>query len=595
MNQVEPERNLDAIDFQILWSRIVNIADEMAITLVRTAFSHVVRENQDYGCGIYDADGRMMGQSMQCTPGHIGAMPIAVRDMLEKYPADSLVPGDVIITNDLWLGAGHTPDIFITTPVFMADRLLGFASNCAHHIDIGGRMGAPDARQVYEEGIIIPITKLYRAGKVNDDLLELIRRNVRMPEKVIGDLRAQLAANEVAARRLVALVRERGLRDFSDLTTKINAFTEAAMRQAIAAIPDGRYKATVAIPDTTEDGSELSIKVELTVNGGDITVDFSGTSPQVDLPINCVYNITYAYTIFPLKCALHPHIPNNEGCARPIQLKVPAGSILNASFPAACMWRTSTVYSACEAIFEALSQAIPDKIMAPSGSYPLWLSIFRGEHDDGRSFVAHFNAQGGQGARYAKDGVSTTVFPPNVMNTPIEMFEAETPLLCEYKALIPDSGGAGRQRGGSAQKVAWRNSGRTAIVASIIGGRYDHGAKGLAGGRAGANGAIHLNGDRLPGNKQVVLKTDDRLEMTFPGGGGFGDPVERNLEAIISDVRAGVVTLEGAMRDYEGFREAWHQRRIPPLARDRDREGHLQDISLAETNEPGGGDDHEPS
>jgi N-methylhydantoinase B len=560
--------DLGAVDFQILWTRIISIADEMAITLVRTAFSHVVRENQDYGCGIYDADGRMMGQSTQCTPGHIGAMPLVVRHMLEKYPADGLVPGDVMITNDPWLAAGHTPDIFITTPVFMDGKLLGFASNCAHHIDIGGSMGAPDARQVYEEGIIIPITKLYRAGEANDDLFELIHRNVRMPEKVIGDLRAQLAANEVAARRLVALVRERGLEDFSDLTTRIIAFTEDAMRRVISSIPDGSYTAAVAIPDVTEDGSELSIKVELTVAGGDITVDFSGTSPQVDLPLNCVYNITYAYTLFPLKCALHPHIPNNEGCARPIQLKVPSGSILNAEFPAACMWRTSTVYSATEVIFEALAQAIPEKIMAPSGSYPLWLSIFRGEHDDGRSFVAHFNAQGGQGARYAKDGVSTTVFPPNVMNTPVEMFEAETPMLCEHKALIPDSGGAGRHRGGSAQRVAWRNSGRAPIVASIVGGRFEQGAKGLAGGRDGSKGAIHLNGTRLPRSKQVVLHKDDRLELTFPGGGGFGDPAERQMDAILGDLHAGVVTQEGAKHDYGIDGDAPRHRSSPSQTRD---------------------------
>ena len=574
MNQVKSDHDLGSIDFQILWTRIISIADEMAITLVRTAFSHVVRENQDYGCGIYDADGRMMAQSTQCKPGHIGAMPIVVQDMLEKYPADSLVPGDVLITNDPWLGAGHTPDIFITTPVFSDGKLLGFACNCAHHIDIGGRMGAPDARQVYEEGIIIPISKLYQAGQANDGLFELIHRNVRMPEKVIGDLRAQLAANDVAAQRLVALVQERRLQDFTDLASMINAFTEDAMRKAIGQIPDGKYGATVAIPDVGEDGDELSIKVELTVSGGDIEVDFSGTSPQVNLPLNCVYNITYAYTIFPLKCALHPHIPNNEGCARPIQLKVPVGSILNAEFPAACMWRTSSVYSCTEAIFEALAQAIPEKIMAPSGSYPLWLSIFRGEHDDGRSFVAHFNAQGGQGARYAKDGVSTTVFPPNVMNTPVEMFEAETPMLCEQKALIPDSGGAGRHRGGSAQRVVLRNTGQAPIVGSVVGGRFEQGAKGLAGGRAGSKGAIHVNGTRLPRSEQVVLHSDDRLELTYPGGGGFGEPAERNVEAILGDLDAGVITAEKASQDYPSAQEALSRR------------GRLS---------PGPGDDHEPT
>lgn len=545
-----------AIGFQILWSRIVNIADEMAITLVRTAFSHVVRENQDYGCGLYDASGRMLAQSTHCTPGHIGAMPIVVKKMLEKYPADELRPGDVLITNDPWLGAGHTPDFFLTTPIFRQDRLLGFAVNCAHHIDVGGRMGAPDARQVYEEGIIVPIMKFHSAGKINQDLLGLIDRNVRMPEKVMGDLRAQVAANSVAAQRLVELADEWGLDCLDDLATDIIDFTEKAMRAAISEIPDGVYRATTPIRDVTEDGSEITIKVKVTVDGSDIAVDFSGTSPQVSLPINSVYNITYAYTLFPLKCALHPHIPNNEGCARPITLTVPEGCVLNAQFPAACMWRTSTVYSALEAIFDALSSAIPEKLMAPSGTYPLWGSIFRGEHDDGRPFVAHFNAQGGQGARYGKDGVATTVFPPNVMNTPVEMFEAETPIICERKMLVQDSGGAGRQRGGNGQQIAMRNLGANPIVASIIGGRLDEGACGLAGGKQGATGGIRLNGDKLPRSRQVVLQPGDRIELTYPGGGGFGDPVERDREAILADIASGAISAEAAIRDYGLSRDA---------------------------------------
>lgn len=546
-----PEASRKTLGFQILWSRIVNIADEMAITLVRTAFSHVVRENQDYGCGIYDASGRMLAQSTQCTPGHIGAMPIVVKKMLEKYPAAELQPGDILITNDPWLGAGHTPDFFLATPVFRDDGLFGFAVNCAHHIDVGGRMGAPDARQVYEEGLIVPIMKFHAAGTINQGLVDLIERNVRMPDKVIGDLRAQVAANNVAARRLTALAEEWEIDSLDRLATDIIDFTEQSMRAAISEIPDGTYEAVTPIRDVTEDGSEIIIKVKVTVEGSDVSVDFAGTSPQVDLPINSVYNITYAYTLFPIKCALHPHIPNNEGCAHPIRLSVPEGSVLNAQFPAACMWRTSTVYSALEAIFQALSEAIPEKLMAPSGTYPLWGSIFRGEHEDGREFVAHFNAQGGQGARYRKDGVATTVFPPNVMNTPVEMFEAETPMLCERKRLMPDSGGAGRQRGGNGQQIVLRNLGRTPIVASIVGGRLNEGASGLAGGRPGSTGSIRHNERLLPRSRQVVLDPGDRIELTYPGGGGFGCPAERDPNAILADIASGEVTPERSLQEYK--------------------------------------------
>ena len=551
MSGIGSRQRFDAVKFQVLWARVLNIADEMAATLVKTAFSHVVRDNQDYACAIYDSVGNMLAQSTQCTPGQIGAMPRVLQDFLKVYPAASLEPGDVLITNDPWLGSGHTPDIFIATPAFLGGRLIGFAISSAHHIDIGGRMASPDARDVYEEGIIIPITKLYRAGQSNDDIFNIICRNVRMADKVVGDLRAQLAANHLGAGRMARLMEDFQLGSLTDLAEAIIAHTEASMRTAIAGVPAGTYTNRVQLEDRGRDGRPLEIVVRIEVEGGDIHVDFTGTSAQVDLPINSVYNITQAYVLFPIKCALHPHIPNNTGSFRPIRITVPEGTILSAVFPAPCMWRTTVVYFVVEAIFGALARAIPDRVMAPSGTYPLWGGMYAGKLRDGRSFVFHFNAQGGQGALEARDGLSTTVFPPNVANTSVEQMEHEAPLVCERKELVPDSGGPGRRRGGLGQEVVLRNMSGNNIVASIVGGRLKAGAPGLAGGHRGRRGVIRQNdAAAFERSQQVVLKDNDTIHLSYPGGGGIGHPAERAIADVLADVERGFVSREAAQEIY---------------------------------------------
>jgi N-methylhydantoinase B len=294
-------QQFDPLTFQILWSRSINIADEMAAALVKTAFSHVVRDNHDFACGIYDETGDMLAQATLCTPGQIGAMPRFLKEVLQQYPPSELEPGDVLVTNDPWLGSGHTPDIFVATPAFKSGHLVGFAANSAHHIDIGGRMSSPEAREVYEEGLIVPITKLHRAGKPNDDLFRLVRRNVRMPDKVIGDLRAQIAANHFGIERMLALLTEAKLDRLSDLSDAIIKHTERSMRAAIATIPSGTYRHEVTLEETGKDGRPLKVCVSLAVSNEEIVADLSGTSDQVDLPINSVLNITQAYVLFSIK------------------------------------------------------------------------------------------------------------------------------------------------------------------------------------------------------------------------------------------------------------------------------------------------------
>ena len=548
---INPTPTLDPITFQVLWSRLQTIADEVAVTLEQTAFSNVVRDNHDYACGLYDADGAMLVQATTSTPGQLGSMARVVVDFLKTYPADTLRDGDVLITNDPWLGSGHTPDIYIATPMFYEGRLAGFTVNSAHHMDVGGRMASPEAREVFEEGLIFPISKLYDAGEPNKTIFAMMRRNFRMADKVIGDLRAQVAANHVGVTRLSEMMHERKLTSLASLSMQIQDQTEASMRASITEVPDGVYEHSLELEVDQNDGSPIKLHCRIEIKGSDIPVDYAGTSAQVDRPINCVFNITFAYTMFALKAALQPHVPNNAGCFRPINLSAPEGSILNATFPVAVWWRTDIVYYVTELIFGALAKIAPDRVMAASGTYPLWLSILSGKFDDGQPFLAHFNASGGQGARSYMDGATTMVFPGNIANTPVEILETDTPLLCECKELIEDSGGVGQHRGGLGQRVIIRNITERPVVSTVVGGRYKRGAAGSQSGGAGSTGRVQID-DKPPAKagREIQLMPNSTLLLELPGGGGSGDPYSRDISMVTADVREGIVSRASAESDY---------------------------------------------
>jgi N-methylhydantoinase B len=552
MSIVEARRAFDPITFQVLWSRLVSIADEIATTLVKTAFSPAVGDGRDYACALYDVQGRWIAQSTHCTPGIIGSMPFVMREFLRTYPAESLSPGDTLICNDPWFGSGHTPDIFIATPIFRADgALVGFAVNAAHHIDVGGRVYCPESKEVFEEGVIIPVSKLYRGGRPNDELFRLIRRNVRLPDQVLGDLHAQMASNWVGAQRVLALLEDRSLDRLDEIADQIIDHTEASMRAAIAEVPDGVFTHEVVLDRPETSGIPLRIPVRITKSGDEMVIDFEGASPQVERPINCVYNFTYAYTVFAVKAALHPQIPNNEGTMHPIRIVAPEGSILNARFPAPVMLRTSLVYYTVEAVYGALVSVIPSKVMAASGTYPLWMLLLSGKHANGRPFIFIFWGNGGQGAAIDRDGNSALVFPANTSNTSAEIFETDTTLVVERKEFVADTGGAGRFRGGVAQEIIVRNISDRPVLASAIAGRYVHGAPGLVGGMPGSLGVVQLEGSQpLDGDREVRLEPGQAIYLRYPGGGGFGDPFQRDPQHVLADVRRSFVTLEGARRDY---------------------------------------------
>jgi N-methylhydantoinase B len=558
----------DPITLQILWSRLIAIVDEASATLVRTSFSTIVRESNDYACVLLDVNGNSLAQSSLSIPSFISTLPITAKHFLAKYPAESLEPGDVLMTNDPWLGTGHLNDINVAMPIFHRGRLVAMAGSVAHAPDIGGRLRSPDNRELFEEGLRIPICKWMKAGRPNEEVWDFIASNVRVPDLVLGDLRAQLAANEMSARRLAELMDEQGIEDVTELAQAIQSISERDMREVIRGIPDGVYRHEVWMDGYSE---PLVIRLELTVSGDEIACDYSGSSPQVDRALNVVPNYTFAYTAFPIKCVVSPDTPNNEGCFRPLSVHAPEGSLLNPRFPAAVGARASVGHYLPVAVFGALAKVLPDRVQAASGS-PMWCLHLSGLDQKERRFAGVFFYNGGQGASAGKDGSSCLSFPSNLSNTPTEVIEHVFPVLLERKELAPDSGGPGRWRGGLGQTLAVRIESSGPLSAAFMTERTRFPSEGLAGGLPGAVGRVLLNGSLINPKESRLVRPGDLLEISTPGGGGFGEPGMRERRAVLADLSAGLITPEGA-KGY-GLDEAHAGRREGTLSGDaRESEG----------------------
>jgi len=516
--------NIDPASLQVIWGRLVATVDEAAATLVRTSFSTIVRDSNDYACVITDVAGRSLAQSSLSIPSFIATLPRTVRAVLERYPAESLAPGDVIVTNDPWLGTGHLPDLSMVVPIFRGSRLVAFAATAAHLPDIGGRIRAPDARELYEEGLRIPITKLMAAGRVNAQLVELIEANVRVPLQVMGDIWAQTSANNRSGASLLALMDDYGLDELTDLAAEIHGRSERAMRSAILAIPDGEYPFEVL-----GDGMEepIRIRIAVLVRGDSLAVDYSGSSAQVPYALNVVPAYTFAYTAFALKCVLDPRLPNNEGCFSPLTVTAPPGSILNPHAPAPVGARALTGHLLPPAVFGALHAALPGKVQAASGS-PLWGIQLAGEEPSGR-YAGLFFFNGGQGASSRRPGAHALSFPSNMAATPVEVIERNVPLRVLEKSLRRDSGGAGRNQGGTGQVLRLLHVGSSSASLSFMAERTKQPAFGLGGGGDGACGRVVLNGEEINPKFRFQLRPGDELTCETPGGGGYGEPVDSEL------------------------------------------------------------------
>ncbi len=535
------------IQLEVLWNRLLSVANEQQTTLVRTAFSTIVRESLDLACGIFDTRGYMIAQSMTGTPGHINPMATGAIHLLKAYPAETLQPGDVLVTNDPWQTAGQVNDFTVLTPVFRQDRIVAYFSNCCHSPDIGGRILSAEAREVFEEGLQVPITRLFHAGQPNEELIKIIRVNVRTPDETVGDLYAQAASNAVGARSLLEMMDEYELATIDPLADEIIARSERAMRQGIAAIPNGRYE-----HETWSDGFEkpIRIRVAVTVDDEDIHIDFAGSSPQSERGINVVLNYTRGYASFAMKAAISPEVPHNEGAFRPVHITAPEGSILNCRRPAAVASRHLVGHFLPSAIFGALAQVIPDRVLA-EGADPIWMSVWRAQPEDGQrpcNFTLFM--LGGTGARPGHDGLSTTGFPSGVGGVPTEVFESQTPLWQKHRRLRADSGGAGKFRGGLGQDVLVANRTPTQWSVSGMVDRTKYPAQGLMGGCPGRAGQFLMND--LPASPKTILwlDPDDEVHLRPPGGGGYGDPFQRDPESVLQDVVQGYVTLAAAQEQY---------------------------------------------
>ena len=537
---------LDPVSLEILWTRLIAVTNEQAAALMRTSFTPIVREVGDLSAAVFDRRGLMLAQAVTGTPGHINSLASGVKHFLAAYPPEALQPGDVLITNDPWMTSGQLNDLSVVTPVFRGDTLVGFFGNCCHAIDIGGRGLSADASEVYEEGLQIPITKLYMAGRPNDELFRLLAANVRAPEEVLGDLHAQVAANQVGSDRLLDYLRDFGLKDLQGLGDEILGRSERAMRDAIVELPDGEYH-NVCHTDGID--SPIRIEVNLRVSGDSIEADFTGSSPQVDRGLNVVLNYTAAYTNYALKCVLCPEVPHNDGSFRPVKVTAPEGSIFNPRFPAAVAGRQVAGHFVPHAVFGALASILPERVIA-EGSGSVWLTTVRG--GGANRYVTVFFSAGGTGARPTKDGLSTTSFPSGVATAPAEVIEATSPLLIRRKELRRDSGGAGRYRGGLGQTLEVEVLDNGPYALAVLADRFIHAAQGYAGGLPGTKAAFWSSSGGFSANPKLSLSlpAGARFRLDLPGGGGYGNPADRDPQSLARDLREGLVSRAAAKREY---------------------------------------------
>lgn len=540
---------IDEIRLQLFWSRLIAIVEEQAQTLIRTAFSATVREAGDLSAGVFDTKGRMLAQAVTGTPGHVNAMAASVGFFLEKFPVDRLEQGDVLLTNDPWEGTGHLNDFTVVTPTFRNGKAVALFAATSHIADVGGLGFGPDARQVYEEGLLVPISHLFRKGEANATLFELLRANVRDPQAAEGDLYSLAACNEAGAARLLETLDEFRLDGLDEVGAVIIENSRAAMLDEVRRVPFGRCEYAMRI-----DGYDAPVDLIAAVTVGEtgVDVDFAGTSGVSGFGINVPLTYTQAYASFGVRCVIGNMVPNNAGSLGVVRVSAPEGSILNAPRPCAVSARHTVGQMLPDVVLGALSTVIPERTPA-EGASCLYLPVLLGGRGigGGDDFVVNPFFTGGAGARPEKDGLSCTAFPSGVKNTPVEINEASAPVVIWKKEYRTDSGGVGRLRGGLGQTLEFGHAAGAAFAVSKMFDRIDHPARGRDGGGAGGKGAAHLDdGTKMRGMGRDVIPAGRRLVVETPGGGGLGDPRARDDDSLAEDVRAEFVSAAAASSVY---------------------------------------------
>ena len=532
---------LESVRYDIMWNRLIAVVQEQATTLVRSAFSTSTREAGDLSAGLFDIEGQMLAQSVTGTPGHVNSMASSVKHFLEAFPAREMKPGDVYLTNDPWKGTGHLFDIVVVTPVFMKDRIIALFACTSHVVDIGGVGFSTTSKEIYHEGLFLPIMKFGSNGEFDPNVVSIIEANVRDKIQVMGDIYSLAGCNELGASRLVSMMREYELLDLDALGQHIINSSRNAMLKAISDVPNGRWVSTMRVDGV--DGP-LDIHTSLIVTDQEIKVDFAGTSSVQPYGINVPMSYTDAYTSFGVRCIVGPQIPNNAGSLGVINVTAPENCILNAPHPAAVNVRHVMGQLLPDAVYGCLSQVLPNQVPA-EGTYSLWNLMAKGDWDDqytNHSFMMMSFNSGGAGARPGQDGLSATAFPSGVRNMPVEINEVISPLIFWKKEFREDSGGAGKYRGGLGQTIILSNSQKKEFVFSATYERVIYPARGRQGGEPGKTGRLTLDdGTAVVAKGDTVIPAGRKLVIEFPGGGGLGDPNERDPEAKARDRELGYI------------------------------------------------------
>ena len=545
------------IRYQVMWDRLTTIVEEQARTLIRTGFSVSTREAGDVSAGVFDLQGRMLAQAVTGTPGHINSMALSVGHFIEKFPIKKMKEGDVFLTNDPWKGTGHLHDIVVVTPTFKNGRVVALFACTTHVVDIGGIGMAPDGKQIYHEGLYIPLMYLFKAGRLNETLIDFVHYNCRESKQVEGDIYALANCNDVGSDRLRAMMVQYKIENLNELAETIIESTRNAMRAAISKLPITTTTNTMKIDGYDE---EIVLKAKLSVVNDTIVIDYEGSSPISDFGINVPKCYTDAYTSFGVKCVVAPEVPNNAGSLAHIIVKAPEGCILNAPHPCAVVARSSIGHMLPDVVFGCLHKLLPGRVPA-EGTSCLWNLRLGAGHGittrdpntklENTTFTAMSFHSGGAGARPNKDGLSATPFPSGVRNVPVEVLEAITPIVIWRKELRQNSGGAGQFRGGLGQRMVVGNREKAEFAIFGTFDRVKNPARGRDGGKPGATGSLTLtSGKKLKGMGRQVIPMGEELIIEMPGGGGYGNPKSRDRKKIMEDIRAGLISADN-VKEYE--------------------------------------------
>jgi len=563
---------VDSVTLEVVRNGCIAVAEEMNANLVRTGYSPNIKERRDCSCALFDAGGEMVSQA-ENMPVHLGAMPFSVAAAVERFEGD-LKPGDAVLLNDPFMGGAHLPDLTLVSPIFADPEsddptLVAYAANRAHHADIGGSTAgsvAADSTEIYQEGLRIPPVKLFDGGDLVTDVMEMILTNVRTPDERRGDIRAQEAANETARERVHELVDRYGVEELEEAFGEVQDYSERRMRSEIEEFPDGVYEFSDVLDDDGLGNENLPVEATVTVDGDHVTVDFEGTAPQTDGPVNAVLAVTSSATYYAVRCVTDPDIPPNHGCYRPITIEAPEGTIVNPNPPAAVVGgNLETSQRVTDVVLGALGTELPDRVTAAGQGTMNNITFGGTDPRDDEPYAFYETQGGGFGGRKGKDGMDGVhVHMSNTMNTPAEVLETAYPLRIRRYEFRPNSGGAGEFRGGLGLRRDIEIRDHTSRF-SLLADRHQHSPYGLLGGEPGERGAAFQfdadaddtdddEGERIPQKSVHDLPAGTLVSVRTPGAGGYGDPDDREEDAIERDLRLGKITLEHA-REHYGFDE----------------------------------------